>query len=389
MEYRKIIINNEITNYSISENGIVRNDITNKNLKGSRGYNHWYFQLTLGDKKRNCQADLLMKIFLPEQPDKNSIIIHKDNNPYNNHKDNLYWYTPELDENWKQVIIDGEETPYVVNKLGEIKNSKTGNILKGDTKKSYCYYNLRYNGHQKMKSGHRIVAEAFLPNPNNLPYVHHKDHNRLNNKLENLAWVSEKENSLDTLPKKKRDSFYSLTYNSLPDEIWVNYKDTHYEISNLGRVRNLKTMKIQKGSLRNDGYVQHSIEKRKILTHILVVESFLRELKPSEEINHINHIKTDNRLENLEIVSHSDNMKKAAERGKCGAKRVGRFDVEGNLLQIYSSASSAARDIGILPSSLRNVINYKNGKRGNEVFKYLDEGSSTNRDNKPEVQNTF
>lgn len=387
MEYRKIVINNEITNYSISEEGIVRNDITGKDLKGSRGYNHWYFQLSLKNKKYNFQADLLMKVFLPEQPHENAIIIHKDGNPYNNHINNLYWYVPELDENWKKVYIDGEETPYVVNKLGEVKNSKTGNILKGNTKKSYCYYNLRYNGHQKTKSGHRLVAEAFLPNPDNLPYVHHKDHNRLNNKLENLAWVSEKENNLDTLPKQKQESFYSLTYNSLPGELWVNYKDTHYEISNLGRVRNLKTMKVLKGSLRDDGYTHHYIEKKYILTHILVAQAFLRDLTPNEEVNHINHVKTDNRLENLEIISHKENMQKAAELGKCGSKRVGKFDLEGNLLQIYASASAAARDIGILPSSMRNVINYRNGKRGNEVFKYLDEGSSTNRDKNPEVQN--
>lgn len=387
MEYKKIIIDNEVTNYSISEEGIVRNDITGKNLKGSRGYNTWYFQLSLKDKKRNFQAVLLMQTFLPEKPHENAIIIHKDNNPYNNHKDNLYWYVPELDENWKEVVIDGEKTPYIVNKLGEVKNSKTGNILKGDTKKSYCYYNLRYNGHQKTKSGHRLVAEAFLPNPDNLPYVHHKDHNRLNNKLENLAWVSEQENNLDTLPQKKQESFYSLSYSSLPDELWINYKNTHYEISNLGRVRNLKTMKILKGNLRDDGYVRHYINKQHILTHVLVVESFLRTLTPKEEVNHINHIKTDNRLENLEIVTHSENLKKAAELGKCGAKKVGRFDIEGNLLQIYPSASAAARDIGILPSSLRNVINYKNGKRGQEVFKYLDEGSSTNRDKNPKAQN--
>lgn len=387
MEFKKIIINNEITNYSISENGQVRNDITKKNLKGSRGYNHWYFQITFKNKKINLQADLLMKVFLPEKPQENSIIIHKDGNPYNNHIDNLYWYTPDLNNNWKTIYIDGEKTPFLINELGEVKNSKTGNVLKGNTSKSYCYYTLRYNGKQKTKSGHRLVAETYLPNPQNLPYVHHKDHNRLNNKVENLKWVSEKDSSLDMLPIKKKDSFYSLTYNSLPNEIWANYRDTHYEVSNLGRVRNLKTMKILKGSLRDDGYVQHNINKKNILTHILIAESFLKVLSPTEEINHINHIKTDNRLENLEIISHQENMKKAIEHGKCSAKKVGRFDKEGNLLQIYPSSSVAAKDIGILPSSLRNIINYRDGKRKEEIFKYLDEGSSTNRDNNPEVQN--
>ena len=146
-------------------------------------------------------------------------------------------------------------------------------------------------------------------------------------------------------------------------------------------------MKIQKGSLRDDGYVKHSINSKNILAHILVIESFVKILEKGEEVNHINCIKTDNRLENLEIVSHKENMKKAAENGKCGAKKVGRFDEEGNLLQIYPSASAAARDVGILPTSMRTIINYRDGKRGKEIFKYLDEGSSTNRDSNPEAQN--
>ena len=78
-------------------------------------------------------------------------------------------------------------------------NSKSGNILKGDTTKSYCYYILRFNGKQKTKSGHRLVAEAFLPNPDNLPCVHHKDHNRLNNKVENLEWCTNSENQLHAI----------------------------------------------------------------------------------------------------------------------------------------------------------------------------------------------
>lgn len=389
MMYKKIIINNIETDYSIAENGIVRNDKTGKDLKGSKGYNCWYFQLSVNQKKSNYNATKLMECFLPEKPSHNAIVYHKDGNVYNNHIDNLYWYDDTLDESWKDVMIDGEKTGFVVNQIGQVKNSKTGNILKGDTSKSYQYFNLRYNGKQKMKSGHRLVAEAFLPNPNNLPYVHHKDHNRLNNNVNNLQWVSEQENALDCLPIQKKESCYSLTYNSLPNEIWKNYKDTHYEVSNLGRVRNLKTMRIVKGSLRDDGYVGIKLNKKSALVHKIVAESFLGDIPIGYDVNHINHIKTDNRIENLEIISHSDNMKQAVLYGKCGSKFVGRFDFEGNLLQVYRSASEAARDIGILPSSMRNIINYREGKRGKEIFKYLEESSSTNRDKNPEAQNTI
>jgi hypothetical protein len=43
-----------------------------------------------------------------------------------------------------------------------------------------------------MLYAHRLVAEYFIPNPNNYEYVHHKDENRLNNDVSNLEWVSAK-----------------------------------------------------------------------------------------------------------------------------------------------------------------------------------------------------
>lgn len=87
----------------------------------------------------------------------------------------------------KKILIDGFETHFLITESGEVINSLTGKILKGTIRDGYRYYDLRYNNKKKSKSGHRLVAEAFIPNPNNYSYVHHKDNNKLNNQVENLA----------------------------------------------------------------------------------------------------------------------------------------------------------------------------------------------------------
>ena len=100
-------------------------------------------------------------------------------------------------EEWKW--IDGYEGEYQVSTKGNIKSFKKykeGAILKPkkDGKDRYLMICLSNNGSQKYYLIHRLVAQAFIQNPNNKEEVNHIDGNKKNNNVENLEWVTHSEN---------------------------------------------------------------------------------------------------------------------------------------------------------------------------------------------------
>ncbi len=97
-------------------------------------------------------------------------------------------------EVWKNVVIDGKEVSnYYVSDLGRFKNSK-GIIMENYKPHHSGYIYLRVN--KEKYALHRLVAFAFLDNPENKPFVNHIDGNKTNNKLENLEFVTVQENCL-------------------------------------------------------------------------------------------------------------------------------------------------------------------------------------------------
>lgn len=103
-----------------------------------------------------------------------------------------------MNEIWKNIV--GYEGLYQVSNLGNVKSlnyRRTGKerILKpGNYKEGYLYVILCKNRKLKHFTIHRLVAQAFLENPDHKSDVNHKDENKTNNCVNNLEWMSRKEN---------------------------------------------------------------------------------------------------------------------------------------------------------------------------------------------------
>lgn len=109
-----------------------------------------------------------------------------------------------MEEIWKD--IEGFEGYYQVSNLGNVKSLnrilkdnggffiKAGNYKRFEEQTGYKRVALSKNDQNKKFMVHRLVAQAFIPNPENKPFIDHIDGNRANNKVDNLRWSTSKEN---------------------------------------------------------------------------------------------------------------------------------------------------------------------------------------------------
>lgn len=151
-------------------------------------------------------------------------------------------------EIWKD--IEGYNNKYQISNYGRIKSLCDNHLMKREVilkpriaNNGYLYINLYKNSKCKTKRIHRLVAETFIDNPNNLPQVNHIDGNKLNNKANNLEWVSASDNCkhayinglsnpINNLPKDlkgknnpKAKKIIQLDINNNPIKKWETIKE--------------------------------------------------------------------------------------------------------------------------------------------------------------------
>lgn len=166
-------------------------------------------------------------------------------------------------ELWKE--ISGYEEYYMISNFGRIKSTsaprlkiisfyksiRKAKIIKAAIRKDgYAVAKLCINGKTKSYALHRLVAKAFIPNPDNKPEINHKDFNKLNNHYSNLEWCTQKENYLHALKhgkikfnfakRQKKITFRAIPIHKYSDEkikivrnLWETGLFTQYQLAGL------------------------------------------------------------------------------------------------------------------------------------------------------------
>lgn len=150
-------------------------------------------------------------------------------------------------EDWRK--IESYEN-YEVSTFGNVKNSKTGRILKAYNRGCYYCVGLSKNCKLITLDIHRLVAKTFIPNPENKSQVNHKDKNSLNNKISNLEWNTNKENSIHRSAGVKQTTNQNLEIykiNLYTNEILEKYNSISDAAKSIKENTDLKFTNIRSG----------------------------------------------------------------------------------------------------------------------------------------------
>lgn len=264
-------------------------------------------------------------------------------------------------EVWKKVV--GYEEYHEVSNYGRVKflGYNNGNVKNGypkilkqffpNNRGCYWFVDLYKNGKTKHKRVHRLVAEAFLPNPDNLPEVNHKDENKKNPHLDNLEWCTRKYNAnYGTMPERMRELMRRRRNAGYKNKIGVKHKEVHqYDLEG----KYIATYNSQKEAGLITGINSNNI----------------CDVCKGRALSAGGFIWTYTKEENKIII------KTNFEKGRNGKRRkrvlpIEKYTLDNTFICLYDNASIAARDVGVHYSNIIRCAKGEYKQSAGFIWKY-------------------
>ncbi len=336
-----------------------------------------------------------------------------------------------MTEEWRNFPVIGGRSfsKYEVSSLGQRRNKISGWVfsVKPNSAGYVCNTFVSDEGNSKEISAHSVVARAFLGEPDSDDLtVDHINRERADNRLINLRWATQKQQTVNSDRSKcivigqpiiqytmdmeeikrwptiitaakelkisqsnisqacrgsyKQAGGYKWVYErqDLDGEIWRDYESMGIQVSNMGRIKS-SCRHIIYGSKTADGYLKYGYPGK--LVHIIIAKVFLPNPDEKPQVNHKDKNRANNKLENLEWATRSEQMihshKNSNPDRYSTSRAVKQYigsrtgsNVEGKFIGKYKSISEASRQTGCTVSAICGVCSGLSESTKGYVFKY-------------------
>lgn len=340
-EVEEWLIVKDYDNYEVSNLGKVRNRKTGRILKPACNGGYLSVKLRKNGLTKSFSIHQLVALFFIDNPKNKPQVNHIDKNPSNNKLSNLEWCTSAEDAAHKFLTLKQKTNQNLkVWRLDIVTDSKIE------------LYNSIYD------------AAVWCVENGYSPSVH--------NARGNISSV------IRAVYKKSCGFKWVLNEQpTLEGEVWKNVvidgkSVDNYYVSSLGRFKNSKGIIMENYKPHHSGYIYVRVNKKKHSMHHLVASAFIENPLLKPVVNHIDGIKTNNALANLEWATIPENNQHNHTTGliKPFTRKIGQYNLEGELIKEYNSIVEAEKDIGI--QTIKKVLYGKQNTAGGFIWKYLE-----------------
>ena len=353
------------SNYEISTFGNLRNKITNKCLNPSNRSGYLSAYITNDDKNKKTMKihRLVALTFLPN-PENKYTVNHVDYNKSNNNIDNLEWATATEQNRHRR------KPKREVQRL--ISSRKVWRIDKDTNERLELFETIR-------------DASKWIFDNNFTTVKEFNNGNNIKTKISAVCLKRKCKHKLKNIQYERKTAFgfkwcYDKTdIDKYADEEWKDIPPKivkgmeGYKISNYARVIN-KTGRITEGRVGLSGYVWVSVSKSQNLVHRLVALVFIPNPDNKEQVNHIDGIKQNNIVHNLEWCTNQENQQHKFDIGLQKTKPIIQYDLNMNKIKEFKSGSKASKELNISTSRISNCCRGNSRYTGGYIFKFKTTG---------------